>query len=101
MTTIRRLPVAIADVDNIWDYVAIYDPRAANRLVTRIVHSTDRLIDFPHSGSPRIEIDTSARSIVVDNYVIFYRVTGDVVEIVRVVHMSRDLNDIIADFRKL
>ena len=43
---IRRLPRAIRDVDEIWDWIAADDLEAADRLSDRIARATDRLRDL-------------------------------------------------------
>ena len=88
---IRRLPRAIRDVDDIWQWIAAEDLAAAERWAGRIVEATDRLTDFPHSGAPRPELGADARSIVVGRYLVLYRVGPDSVDIVRVVHGAREL----------
>lgn len=94
---IRRLPRAIRDIDEIWDWVAAEDMRAAERLAERITHATDRLADFPESGSPRPELGRDVRSIVVGRYIVVYRVGPDSVDIVRVVHGARELPALFQD----
>lgn len=49
-----------------------------------------RLLDFPESG--RIGQVPGTRELVVTNlpYIVVYRVNGDTVEILRVMHMSMD-----------
>ena len=64
------------------------NPDAADRLVSRISKATARLMDYPESGSLKIEPDI--RSIPVGSYTIYYRVADQVVEIVRVLHAARD-----------
>ncbi len=91
---LRRLPRAIRDVDAIWDWVARDNEDAASRLLQRIVEATDRLTDFPESGTPRPELGRGVRSVVVGNYVVLYRVAPDAIEIVRVVHGARDLGNL-------
>lgn len=92
---LRRLPQAIRDVDEIWEWIAADDVRAADRLSARIAEATDRLTDFPESGTPRAELGSGIRSLVVGRYVVLYRVGADSVDIVRVVHGARELRGLI------
>ena len=87
---IRRLPRAIRDVDEIWQWIAAENGAAAERWAERIVQATDRLTRFPNSGAPRAELGAGARSIVVGRYLVLYRVGPDSVDILRVVHGARD-----------
>jgi toxin ParE1/3/4 len=93
---IRRFPRAVRDVDDIWDWVAADDPASADRLATRIARATQRLADFPESGTPRPELAGDARGIVVGSYLILYRVGPDSVDILRVVHGARELTALLA-----
>jgi toxin ParE1/3/4 len=92
---IRRLPRAIRDVDEIWEWIAADDIRAADRLGARIAEATARLADFPASGTPRPELGPGVRSLVVGRYVVLYHVGPDSVDIVRVVHGARELSALI------
>lgn len=95
---IRRLPAAIADLDAIWDYIAQDNPDAADQTVARIFSATRRLADFPSSGTRRPDIHPTAQSIPVGAYLILYRLQDEAVEIVRVLHGARDLNQASMDF---
>lgn len=92
---IRRLPRAIRDVDEIWDWIAAEDVEAADRLSDRIARATDRLTNFPESGAPRPELGPDARSIIVGRYLILYRAGPDSVDILRVVHGARELGPLL------
>lgn len=96
---IRRLPPAIRDVDEIWSYVVLRNERAADRLVERIARSVERLARFPRSGSPRPDIHPDAYSVLVDPYLVLYRIGEDAVEIVRVVHSARNMAAIGSSFQ--
>lgn len=64
-------------------------------LGARIAETTDRLADFPESGTPRSELGPGLRSLVVGHYLVLYRVGPDSVDIVRVVHGARELRALI------
>lgn len=89
---LRRLPRAIRDVEEIWQWIAADDVAAADRWVRLIVDTTDRLVEFPNSGPSRPELAPGARSLVVGRYLVLYRVGPDSVDIVRVVHGARELS---------
>ena len=94
---IRRLPRAIRDVDEIWDWIAAENHEAADRVSERIAKATDRLADFPASGTPRPDLGPEARSIVVGKYVVLYRVGPDSVDILRVIHGAREFGGLLGD----
>ncbi|HEX8124931.1 MAG TPA: type II toxin-antitoxin system RelE/ParE family toxin [Allosphingosinicella sp.] len=88
---IRRLPSAIRDLDDIWFHIALDDEASATRLAERIALSVSRLADYPLSGPARPDIAEDARSLVVGNYLVLYRVSEASVEIVRVLHGAREI----------
>jgi len=67
-------------------------------MVARIAAATRRLADFPTSGMQRPDVHPTARSIPVGAYLIFYRVSDEVVEIVRVLHGARHVATASPDF---
>jgi toxin ParE1/3/4 len=74
---------------NIWQYIAVENPAAADRLYARLAHRMRLLEARPRAGRPRPEISPEARSLVEPPYVIFYRIVADGVQIVRVLHGRR------------
>jgi toxin ParE1/3/4 len=54
------------------------------------------LQDHPFAGRAKAEVRPGLRSIAASPYVVFYRVTNDVAEIVRVIDGQRDLDEIFA-----
>ena len=84
-------PSALADVDAIAEYIARDSADQAALFTTRLFEATDRLQDYPLSGRVIPEIgDVSWREIPCGPYRIMYRVEGDQVWIVGVVHGARD-----------
>jgi toxin ParE1/3/4 len=88
---------ARADLSEIWDYHAmVAGPRTADK-VAREIHEACLLLEqAPYGGRARDELRPGLRSIAVNPHVIFYRVTDDVAEIVRVLDGRRDLDEIFA-----
>ncbi|WP_258160336.1 type II toxin-antitoxin system RelE/ParE family toxin [Rhizobium sp. TH2] len=83
---IVRSSAAEEDLVNIWLHVGEHDPRAADTLLDDLDRRPDILSDFPYAGVARDDIAPGIRQLVEGNYLIFYRVTEDHVEIVRVLH---------------
>lgn len=82
-------PFALDDRLGIFAYLEAESPRAAIKVDEAIRAQTQRLILFPESGRPgRV---TGTRELVVTGlpYVIAYRVSGDTVRILRVLHGSQ------------
>ena len=80
---------AIDDLRAARAYIAEDDLAAAANVARRLVEATDMLADFPGAG--RAGRVPHTRELVVSGtpYIVPYRVTGDVVEIVAVLHASR------------
>jgi len=66
-------------------YIAEHDSAAAERLHTAIEAFANRLQDYPHIGRPG-RAPGQREAVVHPNYILIYRVTGEAVEIVRLVH---------------
>lgn len=97
MRRLRRLPNAIRDLDQIWLHVAQHDIHAADRLIADLLDSTQILLSYPYSGPAKPHIAPDMRTLSVRRYTILYRVTDHVIDIVRVVHQARDIDQIEID----
>ena len=90
---IEYLPIAVADLDDIFIFVADNSPQAALELIDRIDASIVGLESFPEMGllakSPRLA-RKGYRALIVDDYLVFYVVIDDVVEIRRIVSGKRN-----------
>ncbi|MDX8467609.1 type II toxin-antitoxin system RelE/ParE family toxin [Mesorhizobium sp. VK23B] len=88
----RLLPRAESDVEALGDYVAERSPNAAIRLVNALERRWDLLTLHPFSGAPRDDIAPGIRHLIVGEYLTFYRVAEDAIEIIRVLHGRRNIN---------
>jgi toxin ParE1/3/4 len=91
MNQLRVAGRARADLDEIWVYIAQDNPEAADKYLRTIVSRFPTLASVPLIGRERPELSPGLRSFVVGRHVIFYRLFGDGVEIVRVLDGARDL----------
>lgn len=66
----------------------------ADACLDRIEARFAQLVEFPHSGPAHTEFAANARALVVERWLIIYRVASDYVEIVRIVDGARDLSDL-------
>ena len=83
---------ALADLESIADWVALYNPSAATALVRRVFAHVGQLADHPDSGGRIPELrDTDYRQIVEPPCRIFYRHDGSQVLIVHVMRSERHL----------
>ena len=81
---------ALADLDEIAEYIALDDSRAAARRVNKVFDRVERLERFPNSGKrPGELIDTPYREVVVPPCRIFYRVDHELVYILYIMRSER------------
>lgn len=83
---------ALAQLDDIYNYIEAHDAQAAAAVKARIKRSIDRLARFPYSG--RATDNPSIRLLAIRRYpyLVFYSVDDDAreVHILRVRHSVRD-----------
>ena len=90
MATVRWTQRAKGDLQEVYDFIARDSPRAADALVERIIHATERLAAYPESGRIMPEFPSLPyREVIVGNYRVLYRVEGEVVWVAAVVHGRR------------
>ena len=92
MARVTHAPLALRDLGDIWDYIAIDSIAAADRFLDRIDGTCELLARHKDLGQLRSEIAAGVRSFVVGNYVLFYRSTDDGIELARVIHAARDVD---------
>lgn len=83
------------DLQDIADYIARDDRRAARRFARMLRDRCAFLAANPHIGRERPELRKDLRSFPVQSYVIFYRILDGTVEIANIVHGSRDLEGLL------
>jgi toxin ParE1/3/4 len=98
MPNLKVAATAEEDLGEIWAYVAEQNPDAASNLVKEITSRFATLRDHPHLGRQRNELLVNLRSFTVKNYLIFYQPSEGGIEILRVLHGSRDIESILEGF---
>jgi len=88
------------DLADIWLYIAEDNPEAADTLIDRLYEKFMLLGAMPNAGRDRSDLVPDLRSLPVADYLIFYRVTGGGVEIVRVIHGARDMKPLLSNDQK-
>jgi toxin ParE1/3/4 len=83
--------LALADLHEILEYIARGKPLAGVAFVQKLRDKCSLLAENPELGEFRSELAENLRAFSVGNYVIFYRIVPNGVEIVRVVSGYRDL----------
>lgn len=95
MHKILILPIAEQDLENIIDYLAQFYEETALDQYDRIIKKIFELRDFPElyevysCNSGTMEY----RRIVIDKYLVFYVIKNETIEIHRILHGSRDLDN--------
>lgn len=92
---IKYAPVAIDDMDEIFSYISKDNIAAAEILLERITTGIFRLAEFPNLGSVLSDeeytlVNSGYRFIVIQPYLVFYRIIGHTIIIHRVLHGRRD-----------
>jgi plasmid stabilization system protein ParE len=80
---------ALRDLEALGDYIALDNPSAAERTVARIMGRADELAAQPHAGRPGRVAGTRELVIADTPFIVPYRVQGDEVEILAVMHGAR------------
>ena len=83
--------LAIADLQEIWQYIAQDSVEAADRVLDGLEQTFAQLLDAPLLGRSREELSPLLRSLVSGRYVIFYVSSEGQIEIARVLHGARDV----------
>jgi toxin ParE1/3/4 len=92
VTAIIRTDRADEDLIDIWTSIAADNPGAADRVLDAIERRWQCLALHPFSGIARDDIAPGIRHLVAGRYLTLYRVTGEGVEIVRVLHGRRQID---------
>ena len=87
-------PLAQEDLAQTYSYILQTSLEQAELWLERVENQCQILAEMPTIGRVRSKLPGNVRSFVMGRYVIFYRPNTDGVEIVRVLHGSRDLGQI-------
>jgi plasmid stabilization system protein ParE len=87
---------AEVDLEAIGDWIERDSPDRALTFVRELRRACETLADTPHGFAlvPRYE-HTGVRRRVHGNYLVFYRILGDVIEVLHVLHGARDYGPIL------
>ena len=97
-STLRYLPASQDDLLSILDFIAQDNPRRALKFIEKLDDRISLLENNPHLGRvprhPKLR-DDGYRVLVVESYLVFYIIRGRTIEVHRVVHGSRNLDQLI------
>jgi toxin ParE1/3/4 len=89
----RFTTLAMQDLEAIMDYIAEHSSyEVAEAFLKRANKKCNQLTNFPSLGRKRDELSLGVRSVPLDDYLIFYRVLEENIEILRIVSGYRDLD---------
>lgn len=95
MAQLRISPRATEDLLDIWSYIADDSEANADGFIDKIHETMELLARQPGLGRHRKELVPGIQSFAVGRYVVFYRVVSGAIEIVRVLHGARDIENIL------
>ncbi|MGK7890996.1 MAG: type II toxin-antitoxin system RelE/ParE family toxin [Leptolyngbyaceae cyanobacterium] len=90
-------PSAIADLDAISEYFLERNVDAGERLFQKFNQRFQSLTRFPKLGKPYPHLHPQIRGLLEQNYIIFYRISLDSIEIIRIVDARRNLLNLFRD----
>ncbi len=98
--TVRLLSIAAQDLQDLLLYIAAEDPAAALALADKIEAEMAKLAAYPYLG--KIPQDThlaqlSYRVLVVEDYLLFYKIKGQTILVYRILHGARDVPRLLED----
>ena len=88
---------AESNLESIGDYIARDNPDKARETILKIRARIEDLVDFPMRYRIREDLGRDRRMLVIDNYLVVYRLEGDTVNIQRVSEGSRDIKRLLAE----
>lgn len=88
---------AIQDLDDICEYIAQSNPRAASRLFDAIRQKCKLVAGFPNMGKSYEKLSPNLRGFTVEDYIVFFYPRADGIDVARVVSGYRDLELIFAE----
>lgn len=94
MAKVFTTPRCNSDLFEIWSYIKKDNIAAADRVIALLNQELQILAKSPEMGRIRNALALGLRSFPVEPYVIFYRAIKEGIAVVRVIHGSRDIDNI-------
>ena len=98
--TVRLLSIAQQDLVDLVSYLAAENSRAAAEVLGHIEARLEALQSHPFVGrvphNPKLTA-LGYRVLVIDNYLVFYKVKGNAVLVYRILHGARDLLRVLSE----
>ena len=97
MSTYFFSEIAVRDLDEICDRIAIVNPKAASELFEAIRQNCRLVAQFPNMGKNYSKLAPGLRGFIIKDYIVFYYPRPDGIDLVRVVSAYRDLEVLFVD----
>jgi toxin ParE1/3/4 len=94
MAKVIYSPDARTDMQEIWDYIADDSQFQADRRIERFRSKLEHLAKWSALGRPRPEFARDCRSYPFGKYCFYFRPIEEGIEVLRVLHSARDINQI-------
>lgn len=94
---VRVTPRALADLDDIWLSIAKDSLANADSFIDKLTERFVLLSEHPLAGRSRADLGDGLRSIVHQSYVIIYTANATGVDIVRVIHGARKIDETVSN----
>ena len=91
MAQLKRTRQAEIDLLDIWEFIASENIEAADKTVRALDDRSLELLHNPELGPARNDVAKGMRHLVMDSYLILYRIDDDDIEVVRYLHGARNL----------
>ena len=92
MLRIVNSELAEVDLLEIWLYTAEeWNLSQADSYLAQLSNTLKNLMDHPEIGKDRSDLRKGYRSLLINHHLAFYRLVGDEIQIMRVLHESVDL----------
>jgi toxin ParE1/3/4 len=85
-------PLAETDLSDIWDYISADSPERGEKLIRDIYSKLGTIAHNPYIGKARPEIEQDLRSFPVGRYIVFYFPLPEGIDVIRILHGSRDID---------
>ena len=83
------------DLFDIWFYIAEDSTINADKFIDKLATKYHWLTEFPDAGVLRDDLERNLQCFPVDRYLLFYKVTDINLELIRVLHGSRNIENLI------
>ena len=94
MTEVHKSRASSIDLDDIWSYIAADNPDAADSFLRRILERCQSYAHQPRLGESRPDLGREVRCFSVERYVVYYKPIAEGIELIRVLHGSRDIQQL-------